>query len=109
MVDNVDLGVESGDDTALGDDMAADLFAAFMSGVGRGLHLVERHRHDVGRPGKPVPAGRIQLDHIDAMLDLLAHRLAELVGSVADTSQSLHLKFPPTWMEIDRIAGSHDV
>ena len=89
--------------------MSADFLAALVGGVGSGLHLFDRHGHDVGGPVKPVTAGRVELDDVDALLDFLAHGLAELVSAVADTSEALHLELPPARMEIDGVAGGYDV
>ncbi len=75
--------------------------AAFISSSG--------HGHHVGRPRKPVTAGRIELDNIDAVFDFLPHRLAEFVRAVAIRGPTLHPEPPPARMEIHGIAGRHDV
>jgi hypothetical protein len=56
-----------------------------------------------------VPAGRVELDHLDALLDFVPHRLAELVGAVADARDAVHLHLPEVRMAIDRVAGRHDI
>ena len=50
VIDNVEAGIEGGEDAAFGDDMAANLAAALMRGLRRRVELRLRHRHHIGGP-----------------------------------------------------------
>jgi hypothetical protein len=109
MVDDVNPDIESGYDSAFGNDVPTDFLATFVCGIGGGFQLFNRHSHDIGGPRQAMTAGRIELNDVDALLDFVPHGLAELIGAIADQTQTLHLQFPPAWMKIDRVAGSNDV
>ena len=68
---------------------------------GGSIEFILAHGHNLGRPEEAVAASRIELDDIDAQLDLFAHRLAEVVWSVADASKTIHVQLPEVGMTID--------
>src|SRR5437870_252642 len=80
-----------------------------MRGLGGGLDFIGAHGHHFARPGKPMPASGVELDDIDALLDLFAHRPAEIIGPITDTGQTVHLELPEIGVAIHRVTGGDEV
>src|SRR5690606_40502020 len=87
-VDGADARVERHQDRFLADDVAADLRAACVRGVDDGLQLGARDLDALLRAGGAVPAGDEHLDDLGAPFDLVAGRLAELLGAVAHAQRA---------------------
>src|SRR5712691_9407708 len=109
MVDDIDPSFQAGHDTLFRNDMPTNLFAPFVRRLGGSIEFILAHGHNLGRPEEAVAASRIELDDIDAQLDLFAHRLAEVVRSVADASKTIHVHFPEVGVAIDRVTSGDKI
>ena len=105
VVDHVDARVDRGQDRFLVHDVTAHASVARVRRTHDRVELLTRHLHACLRRPHPVTAGHEQLHHLDAALDLVAHRGAELVGTVAAPGRAPFAQIPVPGVPVVRVSG----